>query len=603
MPAAATLENLAAYALQIAVITALAGLLLRVIPVASPGFRYAYWRIVLAAALVAPWILRAAPPPVEAMAAESAAAAPVAFGEWSGSVPALTGGGASWLALAPWLLVSGLAVRLLWVAFGIARLRRLRRTGIPVIDPMYQDIQDLLGTRAELRTVPGLAQPVTFGVWRPVVLLPEHFDTSADTIRRAAVTHELFHVQRRDWLAVLGEEALRAIFWFHPAIWWMTSRIQQAREEFTDHLAVLATGSRRAYMEALLAFSDGPSLAPAPAFARRPHLFHRIVLLSKENVMSSRRIVISGAALAVLLATGGWYASEAFPVEQGTSPFAPAGAGARSAQTPGMPNQQVNPITPENPIPRRVFATAVPYPSQLAGSGYSAVAEMRVVLDPSGAVASVERGAVAITSRPREQATAPQDQAMSIFSDTAAEAIRQWRYDRPFNAPIAFYVAVTFSAVGETRVSQSETGRGVVAGRGDARLATAAERAGLERTIRETQERLRVLAQETGGLAAPPDGGPVRVGSGIRAPVQLRKVNPVYPAIARSARVQGVVILELNVDTQGFVTDARILRSIPLLDQAALDAVRQWQYQPTLLNGVPVPIVMTATVQFTLDQP
>jgi len=93
----------------------------------------------------------------------------------------------------------------------------------------------------------------------------------------------------------------------------------------------------------------------------------------------------------------------------------------------------------------------------------------------------------------------------------------------------------------------------------------------------------------------------VRVGSGIQQPTQLRKVNPVYPEIARSARVQGVVILELTLDTQGFVTDARILRSIPLLDQAAIDAVRQWQYTPTLLNGVPVPIVMTATVQFTLS--
>ena len=102
--------------------------------------------------------------------------------------------------------------------------------------------------------------------------------------------------------------------------------------------------------------------------------------------------------------------------------------------------------------------------------------------------------------------------------------------------------------------------------------------------------------------AAPADGGPVRVGGGVPQPVQLRKVNPVYPPIAQSARVQGVVILELTLDAQGFVTDARILRSIPLLDQAAIDAVRQWQYTPTLLNGVAVPIVMTATVQFTLPE-
>ena len=602
MPAAATLQNLTAYAVQIALIAALAALVLRVVPVASAGFRYAYWRLVLAAALVAPWLLRAAPRAGETIAAESggATAPAIPFTEMAGAAPALTDGGIPWLEFAPWILAAGTAMRLLWVAIGIARLRRLRSAGTPVADPMYDDLQTLLGTRAELKSVPALAQPVTFGLWRPVVLLPDHFDASPDAIRRAAVTHELFHVQRRDWLAVMAEEALRAVLWFHPAVWWMTSRIQQAREEFTDHLAVLATGSRRAYMEALLAFSNGPSLAPAPAFARRPHLFHRIVLLSKENVMSSRRVVISGAALAALLVAGGWYASEAFPVEQAASPFAPTGVGARPAQTPGIPTEQVNPITPENPIPRRTFATPIPYPAELAGMGYSAVAEMRVTLDASGAVASVTQGAVAISDgrAPSQNATA----ARNIFVAAAADAIRQWRYAPPAKAPILFYVAATFKPGSETTVSQSETGRGVVARNGEARLTTPDERVVFDRYVRETQDSLRVLSQETRGVAAPPDGEPVRVGGAVRAPRQLTKVNPVYPPIAQSARVQGVVILELTLDAQGFVTDARILRSIPLLDQAALDAVRQWQYVPTLLNGVPVPIVMTATVQFTLPE-
>ncbi len=74
-----------------------------------------------------------------------------------------------------------------------------------------------------------------------------------------------------------------------------------------------------------------------------------------------------------------------------------------------------------------------------------------------------------------------------------------------------------------------------------------------------------------------------------------------YPAIAQSARVQGVVIVEAVIGPDGRVTDAKILRSIPLLDQAALDAVRQWEFTPTLLNGVPVPVIMTVTVNFTLQ--
>jgi len=83
-------------------------------------------------------------------------------------------------------------------------------------------------------------------------------------------------------------------------------------------------------------------------------------------------------------------------------------------------------------------------------------------------------------------------------------------------------------------------------------------------------------------------------------PTKLRHVEPEYPKIAVSARVQGVVIIEATIDTNGRVTDAVVLRSIPLLDNAALAAVRQWEYSPTLLDGIPVPVIMIVTVSFTL---
>ena len=99
----------------------------------------------------------------------------------------------------------------------------------------------------------------------------------------------------------------------------------------------------------------------------------------------------------------------------------------------------------------------------------------------------------------------------------------------------------------------------------------------------------------------PPPSAPVRVGGNIKAPTKTQDVKPVYPPIAQSARVQGVVIIEATIGADGRVKDAKVLRSIPLLDQAALDAVKQWQFTPTLLNGVPVPVIMTVTVNFTLQ--
>jgi len=92
---------------------------------------------------------------------------------------------------------------------------------------------------------------------------------------------------------------------------------------------------------------------------------------------------------------------------------------------------------------------------------------------------------------------------------------------------------------------------------------------------------------------------PLRIGGQVRPPVRVKEVAPVYPAMAKSAQVQGDVVIEATIDEAGKVADARVVKSVPLLDQAALDAVRQWEYRPSLLNGVPTPVVMTVTVKFT----
>jgi len=93
----------------------------------------------------------------------------------------------------------------------------------------------------------------------------------------------------------------------------------------------------------------------------------------------------------------------------------------------------------------------------------------------------------------------------------------------------------------------------------------------------------------------------VRVGGKIRPPKKTKDVQPVYPASAKSARIAGVVIVEATIGTDGTVVDAKVLRSVPMLDQAALDAVRQWEYTPTLLNGKAVPVVITVTINFKLQ--
>ena len=104
---------------------------------------------------------------------------------------------------------------------------------------------------------------------------------------------------------------------------------------------------------------------------------------------------------------------------------------------------------------------------------------------------------------------------------------------------------------------------------------------------------------------APPEPepeGPIRVGGQIKEPKTLRKIPPTYPEIARKARIEGVVILEATIDKQGNVENVKVLRGLPMgLTEAAVEAVKQWKYEPSTLNGKPVEVLMTVTVTFRLQ--
>lgn len=168
---------------------------------------------------------------------------------------------------------------------------------------------------------------------------------------------------------------------------------------------------------------------------------------------------------------------------------------------------------------------------------------------------------------------------MEAFTKVLIDAVRQWQYDPPADGPIAFDVTFVFMPGTEPRLV-AHGGPAIPAGQ-----------AGLP-------------IPPSPPPPPPPPGwgvGAVRVGGNVEAPKKTKHVAPVYPPVAQSANVQGVVILEAIIAGDGKVQDARVLRSIPLLDQAAIDAVRLWEFTPTMLNGAPVPVIMTVTIQFTLS--
>lgn len=97
-----------------------------------------------------------------------------------------------------------------------------------------------------------------------------------------------------------------------------------------------------------------------------------------------------------------------------------------------------------------------------------------------------------------------------------------------------------------------------------------------------------------------PAVAPLPVGGRIQWPLKIRDVQPVYPDLAQRARIEGMVIIETIIDQTGQVKEVRVLCGVPLLEEAALEAVRQWVYAPTLLNGQPIAVVMTVTINFKL---
>jgi beta-lactamase regulating signal transducer with metallopeptidase domain len=132
--------------------------------------------------------------------------------------------------------------------------------------------------------------PATIGVRRPVILLPRSVLRMPEAVQRAILCHELTHVRRRDWLATLGEEIWCALLWFHPAARAIASRLSLARETVVDEITIRLTRDRRAYAEALLAFSDPqPHVIGATPFIGRHTLSQRISLIAEEGSMSRVR--------------------------------------------------------------------------------------------------------------------------------------------------------------------------------------------------------------------------------------------------------------------------------------------------------------------------
>jgi len=292
------LWTVGAYALQLAALVTVAFAATWLLRIRAPRHSLRFWQAVLAIALLAPL---AQPRSVNNPAA-------LAFISQSISTPAIPQGGTPVVAagldsatIVLWILAAGIVARLLWLSVGIFRLRSIvaGATADDSLRDLTDDLTRSLGVTAAVRITDDLEGPATVGVRNPLVLVPRSVLGMSPAVQRAILCHELVHVKRRDWIQTIAEEIWCSILWFHPHARLIASKLSLARETVVDEATILITRDRRAYAQALLAFSDPqPHVMGVTPFIGRRTLGQRISLIAGEDSMSRRR-AMSSAVIAL----------------------------------------------------------------------------------------------------------------------------------------------------------------------------------------------------------------------------------------------------------------------------------------------------------------
>ena len=486
------------------------------------------------------------------------------------------------------LAVAGIVVRLAWFFYGIVQLARFGRNASAVETPgVAWALEAELGVSPRYVQQTGSRGPWTFGFVRPTIALPAGFDRLAPAFQRSMICHELVHVRRRDIAVAFCEELAVGALWFHPWMWLLRSRIRIAREQVVDARVVALLGNREEYVRCLVDISGhdlSPHFSQAGAGMLRPReLRARVDAMFREAHMSRQRFAVAGLSFVMVTVATGLVAIAAMPLRA-----APIASAAMSTNPlPVLVTRSL--IGGASPAPIRWTAAAPPqaapealrkqintvyaeYPQDALERGIHGTVVVDITVNAAGEVTTAA------------VASGPQELRASAFK--AALGLKYTKGPSTTAMKIAFEYVLTAQSWGvQMNGAAPTTGYAIMPNFGFGRRPSPPTTHDPVMNDRD---------------ANPDASGAYRIGGAMPPPKKLKDVPPSYPALAQQARVQGVVIMDARIDEQGMVSDVRTLRSIPLLDQAAVDAVKQWQYAPTLLNGVAVPVRMTVTVNFTL---
>jgi TonB family protein len=514
---------------------------------------------------------------------------------------------------------------LLQTLLGAVAVIRLKRRALPARPPVAALARELsleMGLVKETRvlTTQDTTTPMTWGIFRPVILLPAVLVGGDPDRLRAVLLQELAHVARRDYVLHLLGQATCALYWFHPLVWLARREALRMRERASDDV-VLRFGVQPAdYAAALVQLSRSlavPRLCAGLGITRCSNLEKRIRAILDPGLRRGRltpawALLAVAAAGSIAIAVG--VAQPALAEIPSLPLLAPVHAALPAfalASSPAPAMQAAIPGSDLAAVEAQAAAAARAYNFEQALPLYLKAAEMTKAIasdnSPQYAAALMRLGALCRAWDRWEQAHSYYSQALSIlervFGPTyfgLAEPLYFLAMEAEVNKDLPRAESLYQRVLD---LHQSPPGRGTsLAMMGKARVLRGLGRDGEAGALEQEVQPSRVSAEMTAPIPANPgDSGAYRVGVGVTAPSLTYKTEPGYSQEARTVKFQGTVVLQIVVGVDGVPGNISVVRQLGLgLDEKAVETVRQWRFKPGMKDGVPVPVGAQVEVNFRL---
>jgi TonB family protein len=481
-----------------------------------------------------------------------------------------------------------------------------------------------------LEIKPG-CMPMAFGVLRPAILMPADAHDWSEEKQRIVMLHELAHVRRGDAATHLLARAATAVYWWNPLAWMAWREFLKEGERAADDL-VLNTGARASeyaghLLEIARTMQGSPVMAwAAPAIARRSQLEGRLLSILDSSVnraAPSRASVLAAATLAVAMIAplaalrAQAPLSEAIPSDvdaairaaQSQKNYETLDAAARAATRRGKYESAQKLLESALAIRAEVSgAQSVEY-----GVGLVKLAELEQKRDPKTGGDLYAKAAQILGEKPEAAPALTHLGFAALDKHDFAQAFEYFQRAQQVAPAEAGTSLMWMAVVRQTEKNMTEAEflyRNALAAAEPKSADAAVIMEVFAQFLREqgrTEEAkdfsARAAAIQGAGNGTPPalPDDVFSVGRGVSAPVPLKKQEPNYSVEARAARLQGSVVIQVAIGTDGLAHGARVLRGVGLgLDENAIEAVSQWQFKPGMKDGQPVKVKATIEVNFRL---